>query len=337
MLKPYDLLRAVLFPTFAFIIGSAIAQEQTINPDLATPSISSVKPSSSPGKSSMSVIPAGTVDLVEGDVRIYDGREKIHDVKLGDTVAEGDSIVTGKDGELHLNMDDGGFIAVRPNTRMSIVNFRAQGDNNDRSILSLLQGSFRSITGWIGKYRPSAYQIRTPTATIGVRGTDHEPLVIPLGASEGEPGTYDKVNAGGSYIQTSHGQVDVATGKAAFAPHSPKPGQEAPRLLSEVPLFFRPTRNEHLIENRHQAIQKKIEHLREERRKQVTEHRAAIDKPHAIGQAQKGRDEVRLRQELARKRLQQKLQQRNETKQHAKQARQNKLRDKEEHKHAGAR
>ena len=124
-------------------------------------------------------------------------------------------------------MDDRGFITVRPNTRMSIVNFRAQGDDNDRSILSLLQGSFRSITGWIGKFRPGAYQIRTPTATIGVRGTDHEPLVIPLVASEGEPGTYDNVNAGGSYIQTSHGQFEVATGKAAFLRRThPNPGRK---------------------------------------------------------------------------------------------------------------
>ena len=73
MLKLYDLLRVVFFTTFAFIIGNAVAQDQTNNPDLAKPIISSVVPTSASEKSSMSAEPAGTVDLVEGDVRIYDG------------------------------------------------------------------------------------------------------------------------------------------------------------------------------------------------------------------------------------------------------------------------
>ena len=104
-----------------------------------------------------------------------------------------------------------------------------------------------------------------------------------------------------------------------------------------MPHFFRPTRNEHLIENRHQTIQKKIEHLREERRKRVIEHRAAIGQSHSIAQAQKDRGEMHQRQELARKRLQQKLQQRKEARQRAQQARQHKLREKEKHKQAAAR
>lgn len=171
---------------------------------------------------------AGKVELADGDVTVHDKSKKARKVQAGDTVFEGEGIVTGQDGELHLNMEDGGFIAVRPNTKMRIVAYQAQGAADDKGVFSLLQGAFRSVTGWIGKYNPKSYQVRTPTATISVRGTDHEPLVIPQGSKEGEPGTYDKVNVGGSYIQTRHGSVDVKPNQAAFAPWH---GRPVPRVL----------------------------------------------------------------------------------------------------------
>jgi len=284
---------AILHCAFAAVlfsaVGCAVAQEDSVAPS-----------------------PAGKVELTEGDVRLYDSANNMRTIKTGDMVNEGDTIVTGKDGELHLDLEDGGFIAVRPNTRMRIVNFRAQGDDDDKGIFSLLEGSFRSVTGWIGKFKPSAYQIRTPTATIGIRGTDHEPLVIPPGASEGEPGTYDKVNAGGSYIESTQGRIDVPPGKSAFASHSPKPGQAMPHLLPEIPRFFRPTRNEHLIEKRHELIQQRIGHLREERRKQVLQHRTSLGKTHpAVLSSANPSEKHQQRQEARNKRIQ-KLKQRKE-------------------------
>jgi hypothetical protein len=218
---------------------------------------------------------AATVEFVEGDVRIFDKTKAMRRVNVGDAINEGDSIVTGSDGEIHLHMGDEGLIAVRPNTKMRIAQFRADGDDQDKGIFGLLSGTFRSVTGWIGRYNPRGYLVRTPTATIGVRGTDHEPLVIPPDSTEGDPGTYDKVNAGGTYIQTPQGRVDVPAGRAAFAPQGAKPGMPAPRLLDKVPSFFRPTRNEHRIEGRHEAIQRQLDKRREERRKFVSERKAS--------------------------------------------------------------
>ena len=213
---------------------------------------------------------AGTVELVDGDVTVYDSKKKPRKPAVGDKVHEGDSVVTGADGELHLAMEDTGFLAVRPNTRMRIIKYRAQGDEQDQGVIGLLVGSLRSITGWIGKYQPRAYAIRTPTATVGIRGTDHEPMVIPEGSSEGEAGTYDKVNIGGSYIKTAHGEVEVPAQRAAFAPFHGKPGTR-PRLLDGVPRFFRQTRHERLIEKRHEIIQNLIQQRREERRRLIQE------------------------------------------------------------------
>ena len=60
---------------------------------------------------------AGTIDFTEGDVSVYDSSLAARpSLKSKDAINVGDSIVTGKDGEVHLAMQDGGYLAVRPGT-----------------------------------------------------------------------------------------------------------------------------------------------------------------------------------------------------------------------------
>src|SRR2546429_3227876 len=160
---------------------------------------------------------AGKVELVEGDVRFFDRAMTVRRPVTEDPIFEGESIATGANGEVHLRMEDGGFIAVRPGTRMRIARFRAQGDESDVMTIGLLEGTLRSLTRWIAKYGRDNYQVRTPTVTIGVRATDHEPVHIPAGSSAGEAGTSAKMNQGGTYLRTAQGRVDVAPGRAGFA------------------------------------------------------------------------------------------------------------------------
>src|SRR2546422_6900562 len=215
---------------------------------------------------------AGKVELVEGDVRFFDRDMTMRRPFTEDSIFEGESIATGPNGEVHLRMEDGGFIAVRPGTRMRIARFRAQGDEADVMTIGLLEGTLRSITGWIAKYGRDNYQVRTPTVTIGVRGTDHEPFHIPAGSSAGEPGTYDKVNQGGTYLRTAQGRGDGAPGPAGVAGLR---RAERPRVLASIPAHFRPTRHEERITRRYQEIQQRLPELRENRRKLAQEQREA--------------------------------------------------------------
>lgn len=213
---------------------------------------------------------AGRVEPVEGEAHFLDRQRQPRVPQVDDRILEGESIVTGADGHVHLRMEDGGLVAVRPGTRMRITSFRAEGDESDRAVLGLLEGSFRSITGWIAKYTHRNYTVRTPTATIGVRGTDHEPFVIREGSTLGEPGTYDRVNRGATYIETKHGRVVVEPGRAGFA-HLRR--AERPRLLERVPAHFRPARHNERIARRYEEIQQKLQERREERRKLLQERR----------------------------------------------------------------
>jgi hypothetical protein len=206
---------------------------------------------------------AGHVDFIDGDVAIVKPDKSRVTPRQGDPVFAGDSVATGASGEVHFAMADGGYIAVRPRTRMRIAQYQANGDDKDRSIIGVLQGSIRVVTGWIGKFNPKGYQVRTAVASVGIRGTDHETWVRQKDDAQGEAGLYDRVYAGATFIQSKDGRVDITPGRAGFhsATHA-----GPPRVLDRVPAFFKPTRNERLIEGRHARVQSQLQRLRDERR-----------------------------------------------------------------------
>ena len=117
----------------------------------------------------------GEVELVSGQVTVQTQDGRVSAPKVGDHIPVGAELATGRDGELQVQTNDSGFVALRPNTRLRVADYRAEGDELDTQILSLVRGTFRSITGWIGRYNQDRYKITTPPATICVRGTDHEP------------------------------------------------------------------------------------------------------------------------------------------------------------------
>lgn len=218
----------------------------------------------------------GTVDLVTGQasVQLQDGR--VVSPSIGMTVPAGAELVTGRDGELHVVTADSGFIALRPNTRLRVAEYRAEGDDLDTQVLSLLRGTFRSVTGWIGRNNASRYRITTPTATIGVRGTDHEPSyllaedIAAAGAGEPlAPGTYDKVNEGASYIENAGGRIEIGRDESGFAPRT----RAKPVRLRAIPRVFKVTRHEARIQERREHLKKIVDKRRTEKRKAVKERR----------------------------------------------------------------
>ena len=189
-------------------------------------------------------IDAGQVQFAIGDSRALGaaGAERV--LSKGDTVFEGETVITGKNAAVQLRMVDKAIIAVRPNSRLKIDLYRFDGkrDDSERAVLHLIKGAIRSITGLIGHANKQNYKIKTETANIGIRGTDHEPAyLLPVAAGNaaaGAPGTYDKVNTGGTYIATPWGRVDVSPNQVGFA--SSEPGS-IPVLLDGVPGFLRAT------------------------------------------------------------------------------------------------
>jgi len=207
---------------------------------------------------------AGAVEFVSGDSMITpqvgDSRLVVKDSQVN----EGDTIITFKGGETQLHMLDGAYLMVRENSRLKIEAYVADGGDKDRSILDLIKGTVRSITGWIGKYNRAAYEIRTPIlVTIGVRGTDHEVTYIPPGDPRGEPGVYDKVNEGKAFMRSGNDVVEVPPQRAVFSAWGAKPRR--PRLLASIPRFFRPGLHERAFARRARASVRTIAAQRQAR------------------------------------------------------------------------
>ena len=205
----------------------------------------------------------GTVDSISGSAFVSDQYGKSTTIHIGAKVHEGQTINSGHGSEVHLVTEDVGIIAVRPDSVFRVDSYKAEGSSEGRIFMSLLKGALRSITGWIGKQNSSAYHVTTPSATIGIRGTDHEVTVIDASGGN-EPGTYDTVNEGATVLKTPQGEAEVVPGKFAFAP---KERAVAPLYLTRHPRFWasRKLLTEKRIQQRMEFFRGRLEHMREDR------------------------------------------------------------------------
>jgi hypothetical protein len=187
---------------------------------------------------------AGQVQFVSGDVRIVDTAGNARVAQKGQDINEGETVVTAATSTAQLRMIDGGILALRPDTQLKVDTyvFKGSEDGSENALLSLVKGGLRTITGLIGHQNKDKLKLRTPTATIGIRGTDHEPIVLvePTAGSAAPgnpPGTYDKVNLGATSLTTNVGTAVINPNQVGFASSL----NQAPVLLPKLPDFYRAT------------------------------------------------------------------------------------------------
>lgn len=248
---------------------------------------------------------AGTVDSLAGSVNVTRNGAPVQALATGASVNEGDQISTGADSWVLLEMVDGGSLTLRGKTRMRIDAYVYPENNKagSKSWLSLLEGAMRSVTGAIGAFNPPSYRLTTSVVTLGIRGTDHETAYYPPGSTEPgvEPGVYDKVNQGETFLHSQRGDVSLKAGQAGFSDHR---GASAPHVLPAIPAFYkRHAEMDRPLANRMRLIQgrreKKIEIFR-----QHMQHRsgAAASEHARMKQNHGGNDEGEIRRERAKAR-----------------------------------
>ena len=90
-------------------------------------------------------------------------------LKSGDTIFQNETIATDASGIGQFQFRDETKLAVGPGSTIILDNFVYDSETSKAKIvINLSQGALRFITG---KSNHDAYEIVTPTATIGVRGT----------------------------------------------------------------------------------------------------------------------------------------------------------------------
>jgi len=133
-----------------------------------------------PNAQALLVVPGdgrqGTVKAVRGEVTLVSGQTRRAAVE-GGAVRQSDRIVTGAASTVSIALRDGTVVFVSPNSAVELALYRFEPASEDGNVvLSLLKGSLRVVTGLITRATPenapAKVKVTTPTAVIGVRGTD---------------------------------------------------------------------------------------------------------------------------------------------------------------------
>lgn len=164
----------------------------------------------------------------------------------GSPLYAGDSVVTQEKGRAQILFIDGAKVALKPSTEFVIESYNAPATNSQgglvasnakssSAVLGLLKGGMRAVSGSITKVNPDGMSIKTPVATMGIRGTDLTAVLVPVkeendggtgtgtGSGSGDGGDDENlelqvgVRDGSVRITNDNGSVDVNAGEFGTA------------------------------------------------------------------------------------------------------------------------
>ena len=125
----------------------------------------------------------------------------------GTTLASGDEITTGRGASVVIDLTDGSQVVILPNSRVVIGSYKNAA--NLRELLQITLGRIRvKINHFKGK--PNPYRIKSPTASIAVRGTEFTVSVTALGETK---------------VVVTEGAVEVASLRDPANPLLAEPGR----------------------------------------------------------------------------------------------------------------
>jgi hypothetical protein len=120
--------------------------------------------------------PVAKITALVGNVAIQSASGAQRVAALGGGIDRGDTVQTSAAAEIVMIFTDQQRVYLKPGTVFRVDDFRYDSDapKEGRSFLSLLKGGLRAVDGAVGKQAPSAnYRVKTPTSTIGIRGTEY--------------------------------------------------------------------------------------------------------------------------------------------------------------------
>ncbi len=145
-----------------------------------------------------------------------------------DAIFVHDSITTDSTSSSEIVFTDGGRITVAPGSKMKVDDYKFNKTSaaDNKSVMSVAEGGFRAVTGAISKTNPQGYQVNTPVATIGVRGTDYfayykGACITTTGdrkrVTGASCGMFMKIMKGAITAKNKAGKIDLSAGGKEFA------------------------------------------------------------------------------------------------------------------------
>lgn len=168
----------------------------------------------------------GEIHRVFGEVKIVrDGNSQAP--IAGESFCPHDRFITGDRGIAVLQFNDNTTITVGKDSEFVVESWKQRRFFSNEALFSLVKGAFRAVSGSMTERR-HRFEVKTPVATIGVRGTEF------WGGMTFAPNTLDVImlNGKGVYIENEAGKTElkkVGTGTTVWsgkAPTSPAPWAE---------------------------------------------------------------------------------------------------------------
>lgn len=115
---------------------------------------------------------AGEIKTARGEAYIERGAERLP-AKVGLGVREGDKVVTGADATVGVTFADNSLLSIGPNSALAIDRYVFDSTTHAGQFDSTLsKGTLAAVSGKIVKQSPEAMRVHTPSAIMGVRGTE---------------------------------------------------------------------------------------------------------------------------------------------------------------------
>lgn len=120
--------------------------------------------------------PVGRVVWVKGNLKATMENKEARLLQKTSVIYLHDTLSTDETSQAQIVFTDNTLMTFRESTQFYIdkyvFNPQVKKGSVGTYVMNLIEGGFRTITGLIGKSNPADYQVKTPVATIGVRGTD---------------------------------------------------------------------------------------------------------------------------------------------------------------------
>lgn len=114
----------------------------------------------------------GQVKVAKGAVQIERAGAKIP-ATVGMGIQTSDIVLTGKDGSAGVTFTDNSLVSVGPNSVFKIEKYSFDTTTHAGEFQgSLTKGKLAAVSGKMVKQSPESMKIRTPSAVMGVRGTE---------------------------------------------------------------------------------------------------------------------------------------------------------------------
>jgi len=189
--------------------------------------------------------PVGRVVWVKGELKAIMVNQEERILKKTSLIYEKDTLKTDASSQAQIVFTDNSLMTFREGTTFVIDQYSYQPNSQKKSvgkyIMNLIEGGFRTITGAIAKSNPDDYQVNTPVATIGVRGTDYAAVVVGgqlfVGYYTGEPCVKSDSDKAEMLCLSAKNPYGYVEGEGA----TPVPLSQRPEVFNEK-LVITPTR-----------------------------------------------------------------------------------------------